>query len=145
VRYLLLAAVCLALAGCTGSSGSRGGASHESLTVYEAALRHQLKGYSPETRAYLSIDGRDIPMVLLTKLRSDWPNVQHASDAGKDEVLHVYAESLKWDGLYAAEVRAGYRMPTKYAGQMRFGDLRIVYKDGRWVVESVSNDTIGCG
>ena len=43
------------------------------------------------------------------------------------------------------EVRAGYRMPTKYAGEMRFGDLRIVYKDRRWVVESISNETIGCG
>jgi hypothetical protein len=152
----LLIAVCLWTAGCSGpsdppdsgSGGAAGGASSrrdESLDVYEAVFRHQLKSFPPDAEAHLAIDDRDIPRELLDRLRHDWPNLRQVSEGSRDANLRVCAEGLKWDGRDAAELKVGYWFPTKFAGQARFGDHRLVRKGGRWVVESVTNETIGCG
>ena len=147
-RSLLLLAVSLLAAGCSGCSDAGGGSAgrlDESLAVYEAAFRHQLKDFDRDTTIHLAINDREIPGALLNELRRDWPNLKQASEGEKGKVLVVYAERIEWDGLDAAVVKAGYWMPTKFAGQARFGDHRIVRKSGKWVVESVANEVVGCG
>jgi hypothetical protein len=157
----LLVAACLFTAGCSGSSdtdtpassgGSSGGGSsfglHGTLDIYEAAFRHQLQKFpcTPDAAAHLSIDGRDIPAELMARLRRDWPNLKQLSEGDKDKVLRVFADNLQREGNDGAvTLKVGYWFPTKYAGQSEFGDHRFVRKGGTWVLESVTNQVIGCG
>ena len=133
----------LALAGCSGSSGERAPSPpRDPLDVYEAVFRYRLRNKPRDVTAYLKVDGGDVPAELLQRLRRDWPNLKPASEEPKEKGLRLYVKGLKWTGDGAAEVRAGYWFPTKFAGQGYFADHRVEWKDGRWVVAGVSNETM---
>ena len=56
--------------------------------------------------------------------------------------MRLHVNNLKWLGGGAAEVRAGYWFPTKFAGEGYFADHRLAWKDGQWVVASATNETM---
>ena len=132
----------LAVAGCAGSSGGESKPPRDRLGVYEAVFRYELRKRPRDVSAYLSVDGRDAPAELLRRLRRDWPNLKPASEEPKEKGLQLYVKDLKWLGGDTAELRAGYWFPTKFAGQGYFADHRVVWKDGQWVVEGVTNETM---
>ena len=133
----------LAVAGCSGSSGGGSSAlATDPLDVSEAVFRYHLRKRPRDVSAYLSVDGKDIPAELLRRLQRDWPNLKPASEEPKEKGLRLYVKNLKWSGGDTAELHAGYWFPTKFAGQGYFADHRVVRKEGRWVVASVTNETM---
>jgi hypothetical protein len=144
-RYLLIALSCLLGAGCFQQAGNGPGAqSEDDLDVYEAVFRYRLEKLPADTKpadvkAYLSVDGKDPPAELLKRLRQDCPNLKPASE--EDKGFRVYVEGIKWGARGAAELKAGYWFPTKFAGEGYFADHHIIRDKGRWVVEKVTNET----
>ncbi len=142
-RTIAFGLVCLGVTGCSGSSGGDAPApSKDPLDVYEAVFRYRLQNHPRDVRAYLSVDGRDLPADLLRRLRRNWPNLAPASEEPKEKGLRLYVEELKWIDESTAELRAGSWFPTKYAGEGDFADYRVVKKNGQWVVASVTNETM---
>src|SRR6185369_9891653 len=99
----------------------------------------RLEKQPKDAEVYLSVDNKDAPAELLDKLRKDWPNIKPASAMPKDKGLRIYVSKLKWTGQGTAEVEAGYWFPTKFAGQGYFGTHHLSWRDGRWVVEKVTD------
>jgi hypothetical protein len=148
-RCLVLAA-CLLGAGCSEPSGGGPGAppdggpapaAEDSLDVYETVFRYRLQKYDAKVTAYLSVDGKDPPAELLTRLRKDWPNLKPTSEEPKEKGLSVYAKGLKWQQGEAV-LKAGYWFPTKFAGEGYFADHHVVREKGKWVVEKLTNETM---
>jgi hypothetical protein len=110
--------------------------------MYEAVYRHHLKKHPADVRAYLSVDGKDPPAELLTRLRREFPNLKPISDEPKEKGLRLQVEDLKWINKDEAEVHAGYWFPTKFAGEGYYGDHHLVRQKGRWVVEKVANEVM---
>src|SRR5262249_22595916 len=66
------------------------------LDAYEAVFRSRLQNHPRDVRAYLSVDGRDLPADLLRRLPRDWPNLAPASEEPKEKGLRFYVSDLKW-------------------------------------------------
>lgn len=142
VRYLVVAAACALAAGCSQQAGGGAGARpKDTLDVYEAVFRYGLKKHPADVKAYVAVDRKDAPAELLKRLQKDWPNLKPASEEPKQKGLRVYAENLKWGAADAAEIKAGYRIPTKYADEGYFADHHVIRENGRWVVQKVTNET----
>jgi hypothetical protein len=141
-RAFLLTALCL-VAGCSNQPhGGPSGQSDDAIDVHEAVFRYRLENQAADVRAYLEVDGQDPPAELLGRLCRDWPNLKPASEDPKEQGLRLYVKELKWLGRDAAELRAGYWFPTKYAGEKYFGDHHLVREDGKWTVKHVTNETM---
>ena len=141
-RYLWVAAVCVAMVGCSGQSGTDTDRSTDALAVYEAVFRHHLPKHSADFKAYLTIDGKDPSAELLQRLRRDWPNLKPGSEEPKEKGHRISADELKWTGRDSAEVKAGYWFPTRFAGEGGFGDYHLIRKAEGWVVEKVTNEVM---
>jgi hypothetical protein len=147
VRYLVLAALCVVAAGCAAREGDGPGDGpgapppQDPLDVYEAVFRYRLRNQPADVTAYLSVDDKDPPAELMTRLRKDWPNLKPASEEPKEKGHRIYVEGLKWGDRGTAELRAGYWFPTRFAGEGYFADHHLVREKGRWVVEKVTNET----
>ncbi|OAI41200.1 hypothetical protein AYO40_03580 [Planctomycetaceae bacterium SCGC AG-212-D15] len=133
-RYLMLAAVCLLMLGCSDRAGN-------ALDVYEAVFRYSLQKHPADVKAYLVVDGKDPSSELLTRLRKDWPNLQPLSEDPKEQGLRLYAEGLKW-GAGTAELKAGSWFPSKFGGEGHFADYHVVREKGQWVVKKLTNETM---
>ncbi len=142
-RSLVFATAFLLAAGCS-QRASRGPAVREGdpLEVYEAVFRYRLAKRPADLRAYLSVEGKDPPADLLSRLRQDWPNLKPASEEPKEKGPHVYVEGLNWVDGDTAVLKAGHWSPSKFGGEGYFADHRVVRDKGRWVVESVANETM---
>src|SRR5439155_14860676 len=100
---------CLLALGCSDRSGGGPAARPgDALDVYEAVFRYRLQQYPADVRAYLSVDGEDVPADLLARLRRDWPNLEPASKEPKEKGRRVYVEGLRWINQDTAELKAGY-------------------------------------
>jgi len=69
-RTIALGLGCLGLTGCSGPSGGGGDGpapAKDPLDVYEAVFRYRLQNHPRDVRAYLSVDGRDLPADLLRR------------------------------------------------------------------------------
>jgi hypothetical protein len=144
-RCVQVAAAGLLIAGCWNGPGGGPGPAAQSgdpADVYEAVFRHLLQKHPADVPAFVSVDGQDPPADLLNRLRRDWPNLKPVSDEPKVNGYVVYVEKLMWDGRDAAELRAGHRYNTRVAPDVYFGDHRVVREGGRWVVKSVTNETM---
>ena len=142
-RTIVLGLLGLGVAGCSESSaGGSPAPSKDPLDVYEAVFRYRLQNHPRDVRAYLSVDDRDAPEELLRRLRRDWPNLAPASAEPKEKGLRLYVNNLTWIDDETAEVNAGYWFPTKFSGEGYFGDHHLVWKEGRWVVERVTKETM---
>jgi hypothetical protein len=137
IRFLVLTAACLSQAGCATPDRSA-----DALAVYEAVFRDRLRQHPPDVRAYLVIDGADPSEDLLSRLRTDYPNLAPASEEPKEKGLRLHVEGLKWIDRDTAEVKSGYWFPTKFAGEGYFADYRVVREGGRWVVQKGKNETM---
>jgi len=140
-RACLIMALGVVIAGC-GGSGATGPAAKDSAAVYEAVFRYRLQKQPKEVEAYLAVDGKDAPAELLEKLQKDWPNVKPASAAPKDKGLREYAEDLQWTGNGAAAVKAGHSFPTKFGNEGYFGTHHLLFKNGRWEVDRVTDEVM---
>jgi len=99
-RTIALGLGCLGLTGCSGPSGGGGDGpapAKDPLDVYEAVFRYRLQNHPRDVRAYLSVDGRDLPADLLRRLRRDWPNLAPASEEPKEKGLRLYVSELEVD------------------------------------------------
>jgi hypothetical protein len=142
-RSILFLATCVITAGCSNRSESGPPAGPgDTIQVYEAVFRYRLQKQPSDVRAYLSVDGQDPPADLLTRLRCDWPNLKPASKELKKKGLRVYVEGLNWINPVTAELKAGQWFPTKFGGEGYFADHRVVCDGEKWVVETVTNETM---
>jgi hypothetical protein len=147
-HHLVFAAVCLLAAGCAEQAGNgQATQTDNALDVYETVFRYHLQKQQngdlkpADVVAYLSLDGKDPPAELLIRLRKDWPNLKPVSEELKEKGLRVYVYGLIWGVRDAAELKAGYWLPTKYAGEGYFADHHVIREKGVWVVEKVTNET----
>ncbi len=133
--------VCLVVTGCSErTGGDLASRAADALDVYETVFRYQLKNSPADARAYLSVDGQDPSPDLLTRLLRDWPNLKPISEEPKEKGRHVSVKGLKWINRDAAELRAGYWFPTKFAGEGHFADYHVVRQGKQWVVQKVANE-----
>jgi hypothetical protein len=141
-RYLCFAAVCVAMVGCSGRSGTDTDRSADALDVFEAVFRRHFPKPSEDFKAYLTIDGKDPSAELMKRLRRDWPNLKPGSEEPKEKGHRFYVDELTWTGRDSAEVKSGYWFPTKFAGEGGFGDYHLIRKAEGWVVEKVMNEVM---
>ena len=126
-RFLLLVGLCLAAAGCGGTSD------RDTAPIYEAVLQHELKGQKNGEEVYLFIDGQAPPPELLERLRQRWPALKAGPEAAKRRARRVAFQELKWVGRRTAEVQCSFS--DGMDGRMNL--YRVGKKDGQWVVEKV--------
>src|SRR5262249_62214151 len=85
-RTIALGLGCLGLTGSSGPSGGGGDGpapAKDPLDVYEAVFRYRLQNHPRDVRAYLSVDGRDLPADLLRRLRCRRANLPPAPGGAK--------------------------------------------------------------
>jgi hypothetical protein len=121
-RFIGLVAIGLA---CTDSTVQ------DTTPVYEAVLRHELKGAAHVKDIYVTIEGNDPSPETLKRLQEPCPGVQPRSRAPKGNATHMGVRELKWIDRNTAEVRGGFSNGIDGRGSR----YQVIKKNGQWVVD----------